>query len=87
MSNANQKQQFHITVRGIVQGVYFRASTQEQAKKLQLTGWVRNTSDGHVELMAQDTTEQLGEFMRWLHKGPPALLRSLESPRRLYCRT
>lgn len=62
----------HYLVSGRVQGVYYRASTVKQAKALGLTGWVRNLSDGRVEVFACGTAEQLSELQAWLWQGPPA---------------
>ena len=58
-------------VSGRVQGVFFRASTQQQAQRLGLSGWVRNTSNGDVELLACGEPEQLHELNGWLWQGPP----------------
>jgi acylphosphatase len=59
-------------VRGYVQGVYFRASAQEEAVQLGLTGWVANQWDGSVKVVAEGPDEGLRHFLRWLHRGPPA---------------
>lgn len=61
----------HISISGIVQGVFFRASTLKQAQKLGLSGWVRNLSSGEVEIQAQGKEEHLIEMLNWCHKGPP----------------
>lgn len=58
-------------VRGLVQGVFFRATTQETAQRLGLTGWVRNLRDGSVELVACGEPAKLDDLERWLWKGPP----------------
>ena len=58
-------------VKGLVQGVWFRASTQEEAKKLNITGWARNLPDGGVEVIACGTEEQLLQLHTWLQQGPP----------------
>ncbi len=58
-------------VSGHVQGVFFRATTQEIAIALGLRGWVRNGDDGQVELMACGDEAALGELERWLRHGPP----------------
>ena len=60
----------HFVVSGRVQGVFFRASTREQAQQLALTGWVRNLPDGNVEGMASGEAEQLTRFQAWLRQGP-----------------
>ena len=60
----------HFTVIGRVQGVFFRASTKAQAEQLNITGWVRNLSDGNVEGMASGEVKQLDRFQEWLKQGP-----------------
>ncbi len=59
----------HFKVTGKVQGVSFRAFTQRQARLLNLTGWVRNCSDGSVELLACGTEDALASMEAWLHNG------------------
>ena len=58
-------------VLGMVQGVFFRATTQQTAQRLGLTGWVRNRDDGAVELIACGETAPLRKLERWLWQGPP----------------
>jgi acylphosphatase len=60
----------HCFISGRVQGVWFRASTQEQAVNLGLTGWTRNLSDGRVEVKAFGEKEQLVTLHNWLKVGP-----------------
>ena len=60
----------HILVCGIVQGVFFRYSTQQQAKKLCLTGWVRNIYDGRVEIVAEGDEVNILELVKWSKHGP-----------------
>lgn len=60
-----------IIVTGLVQGVFFRAQTKEKADDLGLTGWVRNTDDGSVEIHAEGPEEKLDELEEWCWKGPP----------------
>ncbi len=62
----------HIWVRGRVQGVWFRASAQNKAQELDLTGWVKNSADGSVEIHAQGTAEHLDDFVLWCQQGPPS---------------
>jgi acylphosphatase len=64
--------QVQIFVRGRVQGVFFRASTQREAKRLGLTGWVRNRPDGSVEILAEGEEDGLKELIAWAQKGPSA---------------
>jgi acylphosphatase len=59
-------------VRGEVQGVFFRARTQEEGLRLGLSGWVRNQPDGSVETVAEGEADRIEQFCRWLHHGPPA---------------
>lgn len=61
----------HCFVSGLVQGVWFRAGTAEQAKKLGLTGWVRNLEDGRVEVLACGSKECVVQLYEWLKQGPP----------------
>ena len=58
-------------VSGKVQGVFFRASTREQALKLGLRGYAKNLPDGRVEVLAEGEASALGALERWLHVGPP----------------
>lgn len=64
--------QVHLTIRGRVQGVFFRASAQREARRLGLTGWVRNRSDGAVEMTAEGDEDALRDLISWSHKGPTA---------------
>jgi len=61
----------HFTVSGRVQGVFFRASTREEAKKLGLSVWVRNLPNGRVEGRASGPEASLHTFRLWLQQGPP----------------
>lgn len=60
----------HVIVRGFVQGVGYRAGAIRRARALGLRGWVRNKSDGSVELLAEGDEEALGEFLGWCRQGP-----------------
>ncbi len=60
----------HYFVSGRVQGVFYRASTEETARKLGLSGWVRNLADGRVELVACGDRRQVELMEAWLGKGP-----------------
>ena len=55
---------------GRVQGVGFRATTAGEARKLDVRGWVRNRTDGAVEVEAQGDDGALNTFLRFLHRGP-----------------
>lgn len=60
----------HLLIKGKVQGVYYRASAQEAAVSLNITGWVRNTEEGHVEVRATGDEEQIKRFVEWCWQGP-----------------
>ena len=62
---------FNIIVIGKVQGVWFRAATQEKAIALGLNGFVKNEKDGSVYLEAEGEKENLDELVEWCHTGPP----------------
>lgn len=57
-------------ISGHVQGVWFRATTHEQAKTLGITGWAKNLNNGDVEVIACGTEQQLEILHEWLHHGP-----------------
>src|SRR5947207_7170685 len=59
-------------VRGRVQGVGFRWFVEREAHILGVSGWVRNNSDGSVEVLAQGTRDQLLGFRSRLRQGPRA---------------
>jgi acylphosphatase len=59
----------HYLVKGRVQGVGFRWFVQREASELGLKGWVRNTEEGHVEIVAAGSTEDLAELKIELRKG------------------
>jgi len=60
----------HCFISGKVQGVWFRASTQDKAKELGLTGFARNLHDGRVEVIASGEASKINELHEWLKKGP-----------------
>jgi len=57
-------------VSGKVQGVFFRASTKEQADYLDVKGFVRNEANGDVYIEAEGEENQLQEFLKWCEHGP-----------------
>lgn len=58
-------------IHGRVQGVGFRYFTREVALELGVSGWVRNTWDGDVEVMAEGEEGRLARFVGMLRDGPP----------------
>lgn len=59
-----------LIIKGKVQGVFYRASAKEKAEDLGLTGWVKNTPEGYVEIMATGEMDVLERFITWCKKGP-----------------
>jgi acylphosphatase len=62
----------HLIIEGRVQGVWFRDSTRREAVSLGVLGWVRNRSDGTVEVLAEGPEDKVRELITWCHHGPPA---------------
>lgn len=61
----------NIQVFGRVQGVSFRAHTQDKAESLGLAGFVCNEADGSVYVEAEGAESALADLVRWLRQGPP----------------
>lgn len=64
------QKRIHLVVRGRVQGVFFRASAQREAKQLGLTGWVKNRPDNAVEMVIEGEEDQVKDFLSWAQHGP-----------------
>jgi acylphosphatase len=62
----------HVIIKGIVQGVYFRAETKDAADRVGVTGWVRNRPEGTVEAVFEGTRQQVEAAIEWCWKGSPA---------------
>ena len=60
----------HLVVRGLVQGVSYRATAQAEARRLRLGGWVRNLPSGEVEAEAEGLPEAVEAFVAWCRRGP-----------------
>lgn len=60
----------HLRIAGRVQGVGYRWAAVEEARRLRLTGWVRNTLDGGVEAVAEGGRDAVDRFLAWCHDGP-----------------
>lgn len=60
----------HIFISGIVQGVFFRASTADKARELNLTGWVKNLPDGRVEAVIEGPKNKIEKVIEWMREGP-----------------
>ncbi len=57
-------------IKGRVQGVWFRASTQQRATSLGLSGWVRNLPGGDVEAKVWGDGNAVAQLIEWLWQGP-----------------
>ena len=62
---------FRLRIKGRVQGVGFRDWASEEASSRKLDGWIRNRSDGSVELLVAGSDEGVQEMLRALTQGPP----------------
>lgn len=62
----------HLIISGRVQGVFYRAFTEDAAHSLGLKGWVKNRSDGDVEAVFEGKKEDIESAIRSCYKGPPA---------------
>jgi acylphosphatase len=68
-----------VTVRGLVQGVAFRAATGDRARTRGVTGWVRNRPDGAVEAVFEGPEEAVRSLVDWCRRGPSgAVVESVE---------
>ncbi len=63
-----------ISIKGRVQGVYYRQSCKEVALKLGITGKVMNLDDESVQVIATGTKEQLDKLVAWCGQGPSAAI-------------
>jgi len=70
MSDDAESARAHAFVSGKVQGVSYRSNTVKQATARGLVGWVRNLSDGRVELVAEGLKSQVDSLLEWCHTGP-----------------
>ncbi|MFP6685727.1 MAG: acylphosphatase [Polyangiaceae bacterium] len=64
--------QVQVRVRGRVQGVFFRAAAQREAKRLGLSGWVRNLTDNSLEILAEGEEGGIKDLIAWVQRGPSA---------------
>ncbi len=74
MTTSPEHTRVRLRIEGRVQGVYFRASTVQEARRLGLTGWVMNCPDGSVEVVAEGLPPNIEELIAWCHQGPPGAM-------------
>ena len=68
----NSIKKVRVLISGRVQGVCFRACTRDQAQILNLSGWVRNLSDGRVEALFEGASEVIDQMLEWCKMGAPS---------------
>ena len=71
-SKMSDKIHYKITVRGLVQGVFFRVSTKRKAQELGLTGFVHNQADGSVYIEVEGEQNAIDRLLAWLRAGGPS---------------
>ena len=71
MTNRN----IRLMIAGRVQGVFFRAETQQAARRIGVNGWVRNRRNGSVEAVIAADSEKVEEMLAWFRSGGPSLAR------------
>ena len=59
----------HVFVTGTVQGVFYRSSTQDEAQKRDVDGWVENLDDGRVEAVFEGSEDAVEAMVEWCHTG------------------
>ena len=60
-----------LTIKGKVQGVFYRATAKDVADQLGIKGWVKNLPDRNGEIRAAASEEILQKFIDWCKQGPP----------------
>lgn len=60
-----------LTIKGKVQGVFYRATAKDVADLLGIKGWIKNLPGNNVEIRATSTEELLQKFIDWCKQGPP----------------
>ena len=64
-----------VVFRGLVQGVYFRADTRDEARRRGVAGWIRNLPDGTVEAHLEGDEEAVHGLLDWVEQGGPSRAR------------
>jgi acylphosphatase len=68
----SERTRAHVYVTGKVQGVYFRATTRDEAQDRNIDGWVRNLDDGRVEAVFEGPEAAVEELVEFCHEGSAA---------------
>jgi len=69
-NNSFMNKHFKINIHGKVQGVWFRASAEQEARLLGLSGFAQNLPDGSVYCEVEGPEHLLLDFVKWCHRGP-----------------
>lgn len=69
--SSTNRVRMRIVTSGLVQGVGFRYATVREASRLGLVGWVRNRTDGSVEILAEGEPSRVEDLLSWCRHGPP----------------
>ncbi|MBD3427080.1 MAG: acylphosphatase [Candidatus Omnitrophica bacterium] len=73
------KKRAHVTIKGRVQGVFFRTTAEEKASSLGISGWITNRRDGTVEGLFEGEEEAVDEMVSWCYEGSgPADVRDVD---------
>lgn len=84
MTDPTKVRRVRLRIIGRVQGVGFRYSALEAARRIGVCGWVRNCDDGAVEAVAEGEQAAIAQFVRWCHRGPAGArvtqVRELDEP-------
>ena len=62
----------HVFITGRVQGVFYRATTRDTARKHGVDGWVKNLDDGRVEAVFEGDRDAVEAMVAWCHEGSPS---------------
>jgi acylphosphatase len=74
MDDKPKKLRAHVRIEGRVQGVFFRASTRDKARRAGVRGWVRNCRDGSVEAVFEGPRKAVVEVLAWCYRGSDAAM-------------